>query len=291
MKKYFAILFILTISACELVVDVDMPIEKSKVVLNAFFTPDSVWKAKVSLNRHILDDSGYPPIPNAEIIVFEGDTPLDTLHYDTLGYYFSNDGGPKIGKTYSMRAIVPDYEIVEASSSCPIPVTPTFSALQTGVAEFNQPVYSFDITFTDPPGRNFYQITAVSETRFTHPQTGQGFVNYNFIQTWSDDQAIDNEDIPNNEGFFFSDVLFNEEEFTVNVKMMPNGWGGPPTKTKFHVYFRAVSEDYYRYKVTSLLQDFVGEDPFAQPAQVYNNIQNGFGIFAGYSQSVITFEK
>jgi hypothetical protein len=147
------------------------------------------------------------------------------------------------------------------------------------------------ITFTDPPGRNFYQITAVSETRFTHPQTGQGFVNYNFIQTWSDDQAIDNEDIPNNEGFFFSDVLFNEEEFTVNVKMMPNGWGGPPTKTKFHVYFRAVSEDYYRYKVTSLLQDFVGEDPFAQPAQVYNNIQNGFGIFAGYSQSVITFEK
>jgi len=31
-------------------------------------------------------------------------------------------------------------------------------------------------------------------------------------------------------------------------------------------------------------------DPFAEPVQVYNNIENGFGIFAGYAADVDTIK-
>jgi hypothetical protein len=44
--------------------------------------------------------------------------------------------------------------------------------------------------------------------------------------------------------------------------------------------------EYYFYK-KSVMQSFDGQlDPFAEPVQVYSNIQNGVGIFAGASVSV-----
>jgi len=45
----------------------------------------------------------------------------------------------------------------------------------------------------------------------------------------------------------------------------------------------SVSEDYYKYNVTLAKYEQTQGDPFAQPVQVYSNIENGFGIFGGYS--------
>jgi hypothetical protein len=224
--------------------------------------------------------------------VFDGETPIATLLHDSLGYYRSTSGSPQQGKNYSIRVIAPDYAAVEASSSCPAQIEAEFSELQTTVDEFDQPAYSFNITFNDPPGEDFYQIMVIAEYRFTNPNTGQGFVNRYYPQIWSDDPGIDAEEISNAEGFFFPDVLFDGKTFSVNVKMLSNYWnGGGQSQIKYYAYFRSVSEDYYKYKVTSTLQDYTSGDPFAQPVTVYNNIQNGFGVFAGYSQRVNVYEK
>lgn len=292
MKKYISILSTVLFTACELVVDVDIPIEKRQLVLNSFFTPDSVWKAKLSLSRHILDEAPYQSVEDAEIMVYDGETHVATLLHDSLGYYRSDSGRPQQGKSYSIRVNAPGYTTVESSSSCPLPIQAEFSELESTVDEFDQPAHSFTITFNDSPGMDFYQVTVIGEYRYTNPQTGQGYINRYYPMVWSDDPGIDAEEIYNSEGFFFPDVLFNGKQFSVNVKMSQNYWGGgSQAKLKYFVYFRSVSEDYYKYKVTSVLQDYTSGDPFAQPVKVYNNIQNGFGIFAGYSQSVKIYEK
>jgi hypothetical protein len=289
LRRYYSILFIVLLAGCDLVVDVDIPIEKRTLVLNSFFNPDSVWEAKVSLNRHILDEAGFPYVDDAEVIVFDGEIPMDTLQHDSLGYYKSDRASAIPGKLYTLRASAPGYGNVESSSSCPENVAVEFSPIEESVGEFGEQVYNFSVTFTDPAGENFYQIMAIGEYRFTNPQTGQGFVGRNVIRTWSDDEGIDDGQIANGEGFFFPDVLFNGDRFTVNVKMAPNRWNAQ--QSKHFIYFRTLSKDYYKYKITSLLQDFTSGDPFAQPVKVYNNITNGFGIFAGYSQNVIVFEE
>ena len=51
------------------------------------------------------------------------------------------------------------------------------------------------------------------------------------------------------------------------------------------VTVRTVSKDYYLYKTTGDLQDETSGSPFAQPVNAYQNVVNGFGIFAGYSES------
>ena len=36
---------------------------------------------------------------------------------------------------------------------------------------------------------------------------------------------------------------------------------------------------------------FTGDDPFAQPVQVYSNVTNGFGIFAGMRSTYETIDR
>ena len=42
-------------------------------------------------------------------------------------------------------------------------------------------------------------------------------------------------------------------------------------------------EDYFKYKLSLEKYQETAGDPFAQPVQVYSNVENGFGIFGGYS--------
>lgn len=47
---------------------------------------------------------------------------------------------------------------------------------------------------------------------------------------------------------------------------------------------RTTTEEYYNYNYTRDLQASVENNPFAQPVQVYDNVEGGLGVFAGYSQ-------
>ena len=50
------------------------------------------------------------------------------------------------------------------------------------------------------------------------------------------------------------------------------------------VVLRTTTEEYYNYHYTRDLQASVESNPFAQPVQVFDNIEGGLGVFAGYSQ-------
>lgn len=288
MKKYLSINLIILLCSCELVVDIDIPIERPSLVVNALFNTDSVWTAKVSLNRHILDQASFVPVNNAKLVIFDGNNAVDTLTYDTLGFYRSDKANALEEKVYTLKATAEGYNEVTATSSCPAKVPAVFSAIETTTGEFGETIYNFSITIDDPSGENFYQVGATFEYRYTNPQTGNGFVQINNVDVRSDDKGIDDENIPNFEGFFFSDALFDGSKFTVNIKMISR-WGSADD-LKFNIYLRTLSEEYYRYKTTSLLQNYASDNPFAQPVTVYNNIENGFGIFAGYTQQVVFFK-
>ena len=51
-----------------------------------------------------------------------------------------------------------------------------------------------------------------------------------------------------------------------------------------------ISETYYEYLKTARLHDETRENPFAEPLNVYGNVENGYGIFAGYSSRTFEFD-
>jgi hypothetical protein len=59
-------------------------------------------------------------------------------------------------------------------------------------------------------------------------------------------------------------------------------WGGPQQHNKYYK-ITSCSSQYYRYVNSLELYNESDGNPFAEPVQLYNNISNGYGIFAGAS--------
>lgn len=145
-----------------------------------------------------------------------------------------------------------------------------------------------------------------------------------FVGLQSDDPIVDNPFQGSRSELLFKDVSFNGQQYVLKLYMnqvlstsnyryldlfVPFGpWafpydydvydeegnflypkGSPAYSYRLYVVLRTVTEDYYQYNYTRDLQASVENNPFAQPVQLYDNIDGGLGIFAGYSQTEYNF--
>ena len=60
-------------------------------------------------------------------------------------------------------------------------------------------------------------------------------------------------------------------------------------KEEYWLEVVGMSEDYYKYQKSYIKQAVNQKNPFASVIEVYSNIQNGVGIFAGYNRQMIHF--
>jgi len=84
-----------------------------------------------------------------------------------------------------------------------------------------------------------------------------------------------------------TDRLFDGKDHSISFKLDPYF----ANVENVSIYFTSISESYYDYKTTLSLQKEVSGDPFAQPVQVFTNIQHGLGIFAAYNQDEWKLKK
>ena len=77
------------------------------------------------------------------------------------------------------------------------------------------------------------------------------------------------------------------------VKFSLPGFGGPEylqPPLDLNILLLSVSEQYYKYVTSVIEQQNNNDDYYAEPTKVYNNINNGYGIFAGYCTSKCVVE-
>ena len=276
MKKYTSIFILFICLGCELIVDIDVPFEHNDLTVNSFFNPDSLWKARVTLNRFILDTLPLSKINNALVVVYEDGHPVDTLMSKGDGYYKSDTGKPMIGKTYELKAIAEKYQAVSGVCQVPIPVE-IMDAKFSVLLRDNSQTDIIKIKFKDPPQqKNYYNIVLLSRgEEYSYP-----------VRFESDDPSFEKASFSYSDygygGLLLKDILFDGQETEITIQSTELGYS---YLDEVVVILRSVSEDYYRYKTTLALQASTSGDPLAQPVNVYSNLDGGFGIFAGYSQS------
>lgn len=99
------IAFIFFLGACEKVVQLDVPEAEPRVVIDGTLSNVSEqWKIKLSLTQPYFDQSGISFVDDAKVYVEDNTGVIDTLTYDTDGYYVSN--GIRqcvVGNTYTLR--------------------------------------------------------------------------------------------------------------------------------------------------------------------------------------------
>jgi hypothetical protein len=285
MKKTITIISCLLLAGCELVFEVDVPFEGQQLTVNAPFTPDSVWKATVSLNRFILNEPPFERIENAEVAVYQDGVFIDNLIHQRDGIYKSQHTKPLPGNNYEIRVSAANYPPVIGKSNLP-PAAPITNVTILNSKEDINGVEQSTIRLTfqdDPEATNYYQVVVLKRYEEVRPRIGFVVRTYT-LQITSDDPLVQNENPVESDGLLLKDNLFNGKEAEISFKV--------PAGLYFYDYniicLRTVSEDYYKYMTTSQLQNRTATDPFSQPVHVHTTLENGFGIFAGYNQS--TFE-
>lgn len=290
------------ISSCELIVDVEVPYDGDKLVVNGLQKSDQRWMIDLSYSKYILssyNEGGFPSVPNGSVTIYGDDGSEFQLHADTLGL-FVHDSYPLPGHKYTIVARSNTSNEVRAEMVMPRAVK--IKNVEWDSASVSQPngqgfeywyaTLPLTVTFDDPAEeKNYYAVAVVVDFTVTRQYPGETQPRTDsarsFYQTVIVDPGIASEDERKTR---FSDITFDGRTYTAPLEIQVGG--NPDFKIhRVDVQLVSLSEDYFRYEESVFLYRETDGDPFAQPVQIYSNVQNGFGIFAGTSHDYKRWNK
>ena len=294
------IMIALICQACQKEIDLKLDEYEPKLAISSLFEQDSNFYFSITESQSVLDNDTFPPLQNASITLTNslGETETITSLVDHVFYYqskrvYKSNMRARAGLTYNISVSHPNHASASATASISNGVKITSLDTQS-VLEFGYPTLRVNMTFQDPPEANYYELKLfayapeiiydqntweISDTIMSYQE-----VYYSFPS----DGLIDN---GNNS--IFSDELFNGKQYTLSFNtdkyyldyLLEGIEAFPDAEVFLLTELRSISKEYYDYQTS--LNEYWNADgnPFAQPVQVFTNIENGFGIFAGFGKS------
>ncbi len=304
MKNIYLLLLITPLLfSCTKIVEFNGEISEPKLVINSIINPDSAIKVSVSESRFFLDDAPIDNIENATVKLFEDEIFITSLAHLADGYYTSSDVMPIAGKSYTIEVDAPDFD--EAHSEATIPNKIDIVSIDTLTTYYTDYAYpeNFEVgvKITDPAEeKNYYRISCDIES-WRYVESSQEYIyNINDAWLWSDDPVLTGGEGNNeifdtgvyNEYNIFDDMFFNGGTYT--VKMNIGTWhlmsDHEKCHYKIHIFLESLSEEYFKYLKSRTLHKANEDNLFTEPVPVFSNIENGIGIFAGYSHDHISLD-
>ena len=297
MKAALSVLALLIpLCACEQVIEPDLPEHPPRLVLQAFFTPDGSWTAQVGRSSWILEPvpAGRPTVADAAVELLAGDRVVGELEFRAPSQvYVFEDSSLQAGKTYSLQVSAPGFETVRATDTVPRPVPTSILSFRAPASSRTGSVgngdFSIRLEIEDPPGEaNYYQVSlyrifggrGASRIEYSFSTKDPSILADNRVdESPFEDEGVE-EDAP-----YFKDTLFDGGTHEIELT---SDLGGDPDPSGTHLQVLYISEAYYEYLKSARLHHDTLDNPFAEPLNVYSNVENGYGIFAGYSSR--TFE-
>lgn len=304
-------------NSCTKIMDYDDTNFQKMLVINGVIYQDSIVRINISRNKSILEaDSILPFMDNATAKLFENETYIETLVYDSMGFYHSNLI-TKAKTSYRIEVEVPDYE--KAIAYFNFEEIENFSVsnieylINDTLVHIDYPenkdtlIYHVnikaDINFTDNENQiNHYDFMGIAEmlnfysTNYL-PEIGEeGF--YTVIEESSNNKMwISFDDYNDYEkygytssgshngyqyNFYFKDDLYNGKPITFSIS------GGYYTSSpnNVEIYLVSYPDDYIKFHSSGYNYMNTLYNPFSQPVNIYSNVENGIGLVCG-----ITCEK
>ncbi len=291
------IIIAISLMGCEVVVDVDIPIKPASITVNSVINPDSTVTAFLSASQHVLSDEQFMPLEGATVDLFEDGEYVETLapvknRADFT--FYKGQSFPKPGYSYRLEVSKNNFKTVRAETVLPhCNGAITEISYREAVGEYSHGEYIFTVTLDDPPGPNYYQVGLYAPFFILeYDQEAEEMV---ITDTVYSQQYLQSDDpIFSDAGYFgqeltFSDALFEGKSAKVSCRTyLPYYYDFPVSEMEVIVTLREVSEPLFNYQITADLQNSLEGDPFAEPVPVSNNVENGYGVFGGYSQKSYT---
>ncbi len=277
----------LAFSSCEKTIDVAAPPVEKRLALFSVGETGVPTNLYVKSTAAIKDRKNNPvlDIANATAILYTGGVPLDTMDYNTMFGYVSTVP-LTAGKNYTLKVSAPNLPPAEATCVAPIPVpivkvTHTYNARKNMDGNYEDALV---LTFNDPPeAGDCYMVRLL-------PPQDSGLFNFGFcvyapdasVETPRGDIA-DAETCLDNDGIFMRDALFNGKQKELKL-YVSTGSIAPQFNGTDSVYSSIelihVPDAYFRYRQSRKVAANTEGNPFAEPANVFTNVTDGYGIFS-----------
>ncbi len=288
-NRLFMILVYISMFSCQEIIEVESPDIDKKPVANCWFSDNTPFAIHLSFPKSLLTDT-FELIGNAQVYILSGNI-TDTLFYNEAGSYTNSGLIPDEGETYHLRVEINGYENI-----CSNDIIPQFNLQITNIEylknickdEEGDEYSEAYIQLTDNnPGKDYYGISIQKKK-----ENGK----YYSYQITSFSPEILNEGISQYypEILVFNDELFDGASTNVKIRLYSD------EATYVRIY--AFSEEGYKYIKSWIIHEYTQDYDFwevYEPLPLYSNIENGYGIFAGYSSklyeiypdSIQTFNK
>ena len=219
-------------------------------------------------------------------------TPLST---DSAFVYTGQFPVPLLeGEQYEIRVSHPDFKTVTVSQILPKQIDPPTSIdFKRNLAKDEYGQYQHELSFIikdDPNVDNYYEFLVSGEfTVFEYIGVDpQGNIIFDTLQ-FEANTPVSNTFDPNiADGFgnslLLSDQFFNGQDYKFVGRIYSNYGSSEGDSTKYSFTVRSISPDYYKWSVSANRQENNQSNPFAEPVSIFNNLENGLGIFGMYTE-------
>ena len=301
--KYLVLLAlpIFCASTCEKPVNFKVEPAAPEIFISSNFKDESAIEVEVTKRTYdILQEGTEEFVSDAIVSILEGDDFLGQLDIvfpsipRAKPIYSTSAFLPQNGKEYIIEVEVEGFQTIRARSIIPprIEIAEFYvgDVIKTQSQGINNITYDFPVfvAYNDPAEEtNYYHLKIAQEIFEFSIIEGDTMPGRSFLNTIKFSGENDNNFV---NAYFAGGVLLQDapfgRQYGFNMKMAIN-----PTFQrlgKLFVELRTVSEDYYRFHNSLDHQDQQagGTGGFPAPAIPYFNIENGSGIFAGYTQAV-----
>lgn len=302
---------------CEKVIEFNGPITDPIVIVNSFLSPDSIVKAQISQSRFFLsNDTSYTMIVNANVSMFVNGAMKETLTHTANGVY-QGTYKPLVGDSIRLLVKVPGKNDLSCSTDIqaqiPVVSIDTSSVLTGTTKPLTIPItlpngtrrtdtigtivgrkLKFSLKFNDDANiKNYYRLVVYTKTYSGTKSSVDYSVSFDDIVSGNTNQNSIGPptSLTSNKYNVFSDDLINGKlyplSFSINNDLNVYLPGKSKTiRKEVYVNLQSISRSYYLYLQTRAaikVNSF-----FAEPAQVYSNIDGGgIGILGSYTGNLV----
>lgn len=325
-KKYLPFFALILLTSCETLVNTipedKLPKTDSQLTLFCFISPqDTVIRVKVGQTNplfseyslgggsyHVVDGDTIRMSENrdkAVVTLSDGERSV-VIPYSSASLFHALPASKfpiRAGSTYTLTVkegsrtaqatcTIPREQVPIKKYSLDTVITSSFGRRDTAL------VTSF--AWDDPAGTaNYYRVKAYEEIEVPTFTFDPGTKKYNegrakiqiFYSSRRNDGRSDLQNDASLDGTSFSSVQFErrltDNQFLYNVPYVDGKRLVPergPVSLGVHLLLNNTDKAYYEFHRT--LRQARNENPFSEPSLVYTNVRGGFGVFAGYNQSV-----
>jgi len=292
-KTLFSLLSACVLLSCEKEVNIPIEYTEPKLVVNGLFNTDSLWEVEISASQYIYDNGLPPLIDDAQVRVRDASGNSVALSGQGGGIYTSSTEKPAVGQIYTLEVSHNNYVNISASNELPNTVSVQQIDWQQQTIVNGEMYRKINVTLDDSPEDDYYMIR-ISATFWEDKWdtlTGQWD---SVLVLWpllfmTQSPAVENvnlnEEVPS---ITFTDNLFNGSQYTIDLLLADYFFSEEKESIEtIYIATSSISQEYYWYETS--YQNYMnaqGTGFFSQPVQVYTNIQNGLGVFAGYSTRI-----